>query len=85
MIEGAAKKATTDNETRREDPPRIYINEDLSKIRSELLFLSRKAKLGTKIMDFWSYDRRIVVKDLRGKISTVPSENKLNTCFYNKA
>ena len=85
MIKGAAKKATTDNETGREDPPRIYINEDQSKIRSELSFLSRKAKLGAKIMDFWSYDGRIVVKDLRGKISAVPSENKLNTCFYNKA
>ena len=68
-----------------EDQPRIYLNEDLSKVRSELLFLSRKAKRGTKIMDCWSYDGRIVVKDLKGKISTVTSEKELITCFYNKA
>ena len=36
-------------------------------------------------MDCWSYDGRIVVKDLKGKISTVTSENELITCFYNKA
>ena len=84
-IDGAAWEATTDNETTEEDQPRIYLNEDLSKVRSELLFLSRKAKRGTKIMDCWSYDGRIVVKDLKGKISTVTSENELITCFYNKA
>ena len=84
-IDGAAKEATTDNETTEDDQPRIYLNEDLNKVRSELLFLSRKAKRGNKIMDCWSYDGRIVVKDLKGKISTVTSENELINRFYNKA
>ena len=57
-IEGA-EQTTTDNETAGHDLPRIYVNEDLSKVRSELLFVSRKAKRGAKIMDCWSYDGRI--------------------------
>ena len=36
-------------------------------------------------MDCWSYDGRIVIKDSKGKISTVTSENALKTCFYNNA
>ena len=39
-IEGT-EQTTTDNETAGHDLPRIYINEDLSKVRSGLLFLSK--------------------------------------------
>ena len=66
-----AEQTTTDNETAGHDLPRFCINEDLNKVRSELLFLPRKAKRGAKIMDCCSYDRRIVIKDLKGKISTL--------------
>ena len=67
------------------DLPRIYINEDLSKARAELLYLSRKAKRDNKVMDCWSYDGRIIVKDLKGKILTVASLAELKACCYNKA
>ena len=47
--------------------------------------MARAAKRDGKIMDCWSHDGRIVVKDLKGKIGTVTSLVELQGCFYNKA
>ena len=45
--------------------PNIYINEDLTQVRSALLFKARSLKREKRLTDCWSYDGRIVVKDNR--------------------
>ena len=58
--------------------PNVYIAEDLTKPRSKLLYLARTLKKARKIQDCWSYDGRIMIKDLQGKIGSVNSEDDLN-------
>jgi hypothetical protein len=46
----------------------IFINEDLTRERSKLLYQSRLTKRQEKIKDCWTHDGSIVFKDLKGKI-----------------
>ena len=56
----------------------VYISEDLTQKRARLLFLCRTLKKQHKILDCWSYDGRIVIKDLKGTIKTVSRDDELN-------
>ena len=58
--------------------PDVYITEDLTKTRSRLLYVARSLKRLHKIQDCWSYDGRIMIKDLQGKIGNINSEDELN-------
>ena len=54
-------------------PNPIYINEDLTKYRSNLLWKARVKKKDKMINDCWSYDGNILIKDSKNKITTVHS------------
>ena len=49
----------------------IFINEDLTFKRSELLWQARKSKREGKVKDCWSVDGNIYVKDKHGVIKTI--------------
>lgn len=52
---------------------RIYLNDDLTKIRANLLYQARSLKRANKIQDSWSYDGRILVKDNTNRITPILS------------
>lgn len=59
-----------------------YINEDLTRKRTQVLFHCRAEKREGRLRDCWSSDGRILVKDLRGGIhlvSTLDDLRKLTT------
>lgn len=56
---------------------RVYINEDLTKHRAQLLFEARKLKRERQISDCWTFDGRIIIKNRRGKIETISSPTEL--------
>ena len=47
---------------------RIYINEDLTKYRADLLFRAREFKREKKIEDCWSWDGKILIKNKVSKV-----------------
>ena len=55
----------------------IFINDDLTRRRSHLLWKARQLKKANKISDCWSYDGKILVKDLQNKIINIANENDL--------
>ena len=57
----------------------IYVNEDLTRLRSKMLFLARQKKRANIISDAWSVDGRIVIKDIRNKIHYVTRPHELDT------
>ena len=61
----------------RETMPDMYINEDLTRARATLLYKAGKAKREKRIFDCWSFDGRIVIKDVRGKVHTIGNEVEL--------
>ena len=61
----------------RETMPDIYINEDLTRARAMLLYKARKAKREKGVADCWSFDGRIIIKDVRGKVHTIVNEVEL--------
>lgn len=62
-----------------------FLNEDLTKIRSQLLFNAREMKRKSPIMDCWSADGRVLIKNKRGVIvpikdlSTLRKEAAVNS------
>lgn len=46
----------------------LSLNEDLTRIRSSILYRARQAKKQNKIQEAWSHDGRINVRDNKGKI-----------------
>ena len=46
----------------------VWINEDLTKSRAEMLWRARAAKKDRKIVDCWSSDGRIMIKKSGGEI-----------------
>ena len=54
------------NRQHREAP--IYINDDLTKRRAKLAYDCRKLKNEKKILDTWSFNGKILIKDLTSKI-----------------
>ena len=61
----------------RETMPHVYIHEDLTQSRATLLYKARQAKREHNIVDCWSFDGRIVIKDANNKIHTIKDENEL--------
>lgn len=51
--------------------PKVFINEDLTRVRAALSFTARQKKKAGRIADTWTADGRIVIKDLNGKIHYV--------------
>lgn len=51
----------------------IFMNEDLTKERSSMLYKARMTKRHGHIKDCWTHDGAIVVKDNKGKISSARS------------
>ena len=57
------------NSQNREAP--VFVNDDLTNRRAKLAFDCRKLKKEKKIADTWTYNGKVVMKDLTGKISEV--------------
>ena len=55
----------------------IYINEDLTKARSELFFKARQLKRDKRISDCWTFDGRILVKNNHGAVTSITSPEDL--------
>ena len=60
---------------------RIFINEDLTRYRSNLLWKARQCKKNNGIIDCWSYDGRILIKNNNNKITSVQNEQELKSCM----
>jgi len=58
--------------------PKVYINEDLTRTRANILYQARKLKKAKKILDCWSHDGNILIKNSKGTIIHIPDTNKLN-------
>ena len=56
---------------------KIYINEDLTKMRSNLFWKARQRKKDGKLSDCWTYDGNILVKTSNGKIVRIDDEKHL--------
>jgi ribA/ribD-fused uncharacterized protein len=57
---------------------KIFINEDLTPRRANLLYAARQLKNSGKLGECWSYDGSIVVKDCRGRIEEVRDHKDLD-------
>ena len=57
------------NSRNREAP--VFVNDDLTNRRAKLAFDCRKLKKEKKIADTWTYNGKVAMKDLTGKISEV--------------
>ena len=55
-----------------------FINEDLTKTRSLILYKCRELKRQGRVQDAWSMDGKILVKDRSGKIRPVMGEGDLS-------
>ena len=56
---------------------RLYINDDLTKYRQQLLYRCRQEKKANKIADCWSTDGTILVKTINHKIAVVRNATEL--------
>ena len=54
-----------------------YVNEDLTRKRSSVLFKCRELKRDGRIQDAWSSDGKIVIKDRGGRVRPISSESDL--------
>lgn len=59
----------------------IFLNEDLTKIRSSLLYEARKLTKGESpsLQGAWTSDGRILLKDRRGKVHRISSQAEIDT------
>ena len=57
----------------------IFVNEDLTMYRSDLLYQARQRKKKDEISDCWSWDGRILIKDKKSKIFNIRTMADLNT------
>ena len=55
----------------------LFINEDLTKQRADLLYRARQLKKDKAIQDCWSWDGRILIKNNIAKIIQIRSTNDL--------
>ena len=71
LTEDAAKNTTPAE-------PKIYLNEDLTKLRSTLLWQARSLKKQNLISGCWSSDGTILIKDSNNRITPIKSLRDLN-------
>ena len=57
--------------------PPIWINEDLSKGRGEMCYQARDLKRKGKILDVWTFDCKVKIKDLNGRIINIDRVDQL--------
>lgn len=55
----------------------VFVNEDLTKVRSKLLFEARKCVKTKHLLGAWSSDGRILVKDKKGTVAVVTCEEDI--------
>ena len=61
----------------RRSETRIFINEDLTKTRADLLWTIRDLKKKEKLLDGWSHDGKVAIKLFDGKIKQVRDKEHL--------
>ena len=73
----------TDEDTRanhiQQEGSRLFLNDDLTRCRAQLLYECRQAKKKQLITDCWSYDGSIIVKTLTNNISSIKTSSDLNS------
>ena len=62
----------------------IFINEDLTKKRNQLLYVARQEKKQGSIKDCWSYDGRILVRDRAGTIHQITNRDELSAAMQTR-
>ena len=67
-----------DDENETVDYSKVFINEDLTKMRSHLLWLARQKKKMNSINDCWSFNGKIMVKDSQNQIKQIKSQPDLD-------
>ena len=72
------KKVIKSGKELRTKHPKVFINEDLTRLRSQLLYQARKLKKAGKITDTWSFDGKILVKDRQNKIKHIQKAEELS-------
>jgi len=70
----AKKKLYTEDE----NLPRLFLNEDLTRRRSELLWRARKLKKDGIIQDTWTANGTILLKDARNAVASFKSLKELD-------
>ena len=71
-----ARTALKGHNAERRDAP-IYINEDLTARRSRLAFDTRQLKRERKVADCWTFNGKLMIKDLANKITEIPDNAAL--------
>ena len=66
-----ARTALEGHNAERRDAP-IYINEDLTARRWRLAFDARQLKRERKVADCWTFNGKLMIKDLANKITEIP-------------
>ena len=59
----------------------IGLNEDLTKVRSKLLYEARKCVKANKLLGAWSSDGRILVKNKKETINVVTCEEDITSAI----
>lgn len=59
----------------------VYVNEDLTKVRSKLLYEARKCVKANKLLGAWSSDGRILVKNKKETIYVVTCEEDITSAI----
>ena len=72
-----AKAQLKDSETRS-----VFINEDLTRTRSELFYKARRMKKSKQIMDCWTFDGKILVKTNQGAVKPVVTLEELEQTVH---
>ena len=71
----------------KQKPPnaRIYVSEDLTRVRSRILYRTRKLKKQQQIKDTYTRDGRIIIKTLSDRFLNIVSEKELqHVCVKNQ-
>ena len=63
VFQAKRKNKPTTTGTMSTTPSQIFINEDLTKTRVNLLYQARKAKKEKRIKDCWTFDGTVLIKD----------------------
>ena len=55
----------------------VYLADDLTKTRAQMAYEARQLKRAGLIQDTWTFDSKILIKDLRNRIKPVMHESDL--------
>ena len=77
-IQTAANVEADDQPVQPQQHLQVFINEDLTKNRANLLWKARNKKRAKRIYDCWTYDGQVLIKNLVNKIIPIHQESDLN-------